>query len=79
MSLQKGVKMESQDYDLVREEERQEENRRIYQETLEEMTDELDNVFRQANIDDIDLDDVVQAIIEAFESANDMKIKIERV
>lgn len=71
--------MEYSEYKQVMDEQKQGKNLEEYQEILEEITDELDNVFRQSNIDDIETDDVIKAIIEAFESANDIKIKIERV
>lgn len=71
--------MESQDYDLTNEETKQEVEREIYNDFLGDLKQGLDNCFRQANIDELDLDDVVKAIEECFEGANDMKIKVERV
>ena len=71
--------MESQDYDLTNEETKQEVEREIYNDFLDDLRRGLDDCFRQANIDELDLDDVAKAIEECFEGANDMKIKVERV
>ena len=70
--------MEAYEYDIVKQEEQEQENREYYNNTLEEIEYSLSNIFCQANLDNIEVDDLIRCIKNSFEDTQDMKIEITK-
>lgn len=70
--------MEAYEYDTFRQEEKEQEDREYYNNTLEEIEYSLSNIFCQANLDDIEVDDLIKCIKNSFEDTQDMKIEITK-
>ncbi len=60
-NIKKGLKMESQDYDKIKQEEKEEIDRQVYQEHKKEFEDALNNVLSQA-FEELELSDIIEIV-----------------
>ena len=71
--------MEAHDYDLIKQEEREEQDRRVYINQLGEFQDCIEKAICQANIDDLERSDLFKAISRAFLNSDDSLVSIELI
>lgn len=71
--------MESNEYKQVIEEQKQEQDREEYNYLLDELEGSLQDIFIQANRDNIPTDDILEKVKLMIEDTQDIKIEIERV
>lgn len=71
--------MESQDYNQIKQEEKEEIDRQVYQDQLSEFEIALSDVISQAKTDDIDIEDVIKNMRRGLLFSYEYLVEIERV
>lgn len=71
--------IESQDIARLQQEQKENQNRDEYIYLLDELEGALQDIFIQANRDNIETDDILEKVKLMIEDTQDIKIKIERV
>ena len=61
-----NTELESQDYDSINQEQRESEDREIYQDQLQEFKCAMNDIIETAKNDDISLDDIIESMQNVF-------------
>lgn len=74
-----NTELEPQDYDLMTQEQREEQDREIYKDQLQEFQNAMNDIIETAKNDEITLDDIIEATQNTFFDLFDEIISIKKV